>query len=85
MFNPLRYEVRIYLHGSRVLPKEKILIGLDLQSGHGIQAANVELNQLFMRIAAAAQIRPKDVKYCRVEVVEEETQQVAWSFYPAVE
>lgn len=85
MFNPRRYEVRVYLWGSRVLPKDKALIGLDLSSGHGIQAAHVELDRMLMRIAAAAQIRPKDLKHCRVEVLDEETGDVVWNFYPPAE
>jgi len=85
MFNPRRYEVRVYLYASRVLPKDKALIGLDLSSGHGLQAASVELDRMLMRIAAAAQIRPKDIKHCRVEVLDEETGDVVWNFYPPTE
>lgn len=85
MFNPRRYEIRVYLFSSRLLPKDKMLIGLDLTSGHGLQAAHVELDRMLMRITAAAQIRPKDVKHCRVEVLDEQTQEVVWNFYPPVE
>ncbi len=85
MFNPLRYEVRVYLFGSRLLPKDKALVGLDLTSGHGLQAAHVELDRMLMRIASAAQVRPKDIKHCRVEVLDEETQEVVWNFYPPAE
>jgi hypothetical protein len=82
MFNPRRYEIRVYLFGARVLPKDKALVGLDLSSGHGLQAAHVELDRMLMRIAAAAQIRPKDIKHSRVEVLDEETGDVVWNFYP---
>jgi hypothetical protein len=85
MFNPLRYEIRVYFNGSRVLPKDKILIGLDLSTGHGIQAASVELDRMLMRVAAAARIRPKDLKYCRVEVLYEETRTVVCNHYPPTE
>lgn len=83
MMNPRRYEVRAYMHGSRILTGEKILIGLDLTTGHGIQAASVELDRMLMRIVGAARIREKDIKHCRVEVFDEETNSVAWNFYPA--
>lgn len=85
MNNPRRYEIRVTLFGSRLLPKDKCLVGLDLSTGHGIQAAHVELDRMLMRIAAAAQVRPKDVKHCRVEVLDEETQMVVWNFYPPTE
>lgn len=82
MFNPRRYEIRVYLFGSHLLPKDKCLVGLDLESGHGVQAAHVELDRMLMRIVSAANVRPKDVKHCRVEVLDEETQVVVWNFYP---
>ena len=82
MLNPRRYEIRVYLFGSRLLPKDKALVGLDLESGHGIWAAHVELDRMLMRIASAANVRPKDVKHCRVEVLDEESGTVVWNFYP---
>jgi len=85
MNNPRRYEIRVHLFGSRLLPKDKCLVGLDLSTGHGIQAAHVELDRMLMRIVSAAKVRPKDVKHCRVEVLDEETEMVVWNFYPPTE
>ena len=85
MNNPRRYEIRVTLFGTRLLPKDKCLVGLDLSSGHGVQAAHVELDRMLMRIASAANVRPKDLRHCRVEVLDEETQMVVWNFYPPTE
>ena len=82
MNNPRRYEIRVTLFGTRLLPKDKCLVGLDLSSGHGVQAAHVELDRMLMRIVSAAKVRAKDIKHCRVEVLDEETQTVVWNFYP---
>ena len=85
MFNPRRYEVRVTLFGNPVLPDDKCLVGLDLSTGHGVQAAYVEMDRMFMRIVSAAKIHQKDVPHCRIEVLDEESRVVVWNFYPSVE
>lgn len=85
MMNPRRYLVKMYHFGERVLPKETILVGLDLSSGYGIQAAHVEMDRMFGRITQAARIQSRDLKHCRIEVVDEESQAVVYNFYPPTE
>ena len=85
MFNVRRYEIRVILLGRRLLPEDKCLVGLDLTTGHGIQQADAILSEMFARIVVAAKIHRKDVKHCRVEVLDEETQTIVWNFYPPIE
>lgn len=80
--NPRRYEIRFYCHGRRLLKDQKTLVGLDLETGHGVQFAQVEMDRLLHRLRNAAGIHPRDTKHCRVEAVDEASGQSVW-FYPA--
>ena len=83
--NPRRYLIKVYFYGGQILPKDTVIVGLDLTTGHGIQAAHVEIDRVFMRMAQAARIHPRDLKHCRIEVIDEELQTVVYNFYPPTE
>lgn len=82
--NLRRYELRLFRYHQRLLREEKTVVSLDLETGPGIQHAHFYMDQMLLRLARAAGVRPSDIKHCRVEAVDEETGQSVY-FYPAPE
>lgn len=77
-----RYRLRLIAAGENLLADRLILAALDLESGHGLAAARVQLDRELIGLARSARVHESDLWRCHLEVVDEASGQVVYDHYP---